>query len=333
MAQPYFSVIIVNCNYGRFLGQGIDSVLGQDFPAADREIIVVDDGSTDDSIAVVESFKDKVRLLRQKNQKQAGAFQTGFKAARGEVFCLLDADDYCHPDKLKSVAERLKDPRVGMVQHYLQDVDGQGHSLGNPLPRWPDKYTLDNFLDGRCEDAATSGLAFRRDVLLKALPVPADIFCWYDEFLIAHCLFHADMGNIPRVLGYHRIHGANNWAQRLARPDLMEGYVRQGRLFFGSLEPRLKEAGLELTPRFRRSIDIDFKRSEILAATSRGQRGKAFSAWRQLAAAHGGTGVGAFRSALLLLAVVHPAIYMGLYRFYSSSDLFRKTRDKLIPDR
>ena len=167
-----FSAVIVNNNYGRFWPKASTAFLAQDFPAADFEIIVVDDGSTDDSLAIARRYKDKIKVIEQRNQKQAGAFKSGFAAARGQVFCLLDADDYCHPGKLSAFAEAFRDPQAGIAQHYLRDVDENGRELDNPLPSWRPVYTLDDMLDGRCENAATSGLAFRRSLLEKGSGAP-----------------------------------------------------------------------------------------------------------------------------------------------------------------
>ena len=88
MAAPTFSVVIDSYNYARFIPQAINSVLEQDVPASEVEIIVVDDGSTDDTIEVVRRFGDKVRLIVQENAGQAAAFATGFavRAARSSAF-------------------------------------------------------------------------------------------------------------------------------------------------------------------------------------------------------------------------------------------------------
>ena len=77
MGRPYFSALINNYNYGRFVGQAIDSILAQDFPKNDLEIVVVDDGSTHDSREVIGRNKDKVRLIAQKTQGQASAQSVG----------------------------------------------------------------------------------------------------------------------------------------------------------------------------------------------------------------------------------------------------------------
>jgi glycosyltransferase involved in cell wall biosynthesis len=328
MSRPYFSTIICNYNYGRYLRQGLDSLLAQDFPAKDHEIVVVDDGSTDDSVAVVESYKDRVRLIKQKNQKQSLAYAHGFKEAKGEVFCLMDSDDWWEPAKLSKVAKRLEDPRVGLVQHWLRDTDAEGRPLDNPLPAWPARYRLEDFIAGRCEDAATTGLAFRRGVLEAALPVPPELFAFYDEWLIAHGLIAADMANIPEILGYHRIHGANNWAQRLASPDKMEGYAEQGRLFYSNFERVLAGRGKALEPSYKDALETDFSRSQLLAAVYRGDRALAWRLWEALPKDGGHA---CFRRSMLALALIHPDLYMGAYRLYSELPALRKARQALLP--
>ena len=85
------SIIIPNFNQARFVVSAIESALGQTYPFF--EIIVVDDGSTDNSREVVARFGNKVRYMWQKNQGLAGARNTGIKAAKGEFIGLLDADD------------------------------------------------------------------------------------------------------------------------------------------------------------------------------------------------------------------------------------------------
>jgi glycosyltransferase involved in cell wall biosynthesis len=323
MGRPYFSCLIVNYNYGRFLKQAVESLLSQDFPQKEREILVVDDGSTDDSVAVAESFKDKIVVLRQSNQGQAAGYEAAFAGARGEVFALGDSDDWWEPQRLSAFAEALEPADIGLAQHYLKDVDVNGRPLKNQLPAWPAVYTIEDYIDGRCEDAATSGLAFKRDVLMKTLPVPRTIFSWYDEFLISHALLHSKMANIPRVLGFHRVHAANNWAHRLGDPGKMVGYVEQGRIFFAHFENALAKERRELTPRFRRALTLDFSRSLLLADVYRGDRVAAWRRWRALPPG--------FRRAMLLLGLVHPKLYMAVYRFYSESPALRKARRALIP--
>ena len=85
MAKPFASVLIDTYNHERFIEKAIVSVLEQDFPAADREILVVDDGSTDGTAELVRKFAPEVRLLRKRNGGQASAFNAGFLNAKGRL--------------------------------------------------------------------------------------------------------------------------------------------------------------------------------------------------------------------------------------------------------
>lgn len=122
MNQPLVSVVIPNYNYGRFLSKTIESVLAQTYP--NIEIIVVDDGSTDDSIKIIESFGDQVKLIKQQNQGVGMARNTGTENSKGDVLTFLDADDYWHQDKIKKQIEKLQsDSEIGLVHCGFWHVD------------------------------------------------------------------------------------------------------------------------------------------------------------------------------------------------------------------
>jgi glycosyltransferase involved in cell wall biosynthesis len=93
------SVVIPTYNYGHCVAEAIESALGQTYPTV--EVIVVDDGSTDDTAARVAAFGQRIRSIRQTNQGLSAARNTGIIAARGAVIALLDADDAFHPRKLE----------------------------------------------------------------------------------------------------------------------------------------------------------------------------------------------------------------------------------------
>src|SRR5579871_6434531 len=109
--KPLISVLIDTYNYGRYVEEAIESVLAQDFPADEREILVVDDGSTDDTPARVRKFGGAVTYLRKSNGGQASAFNFGLSHAGGKYVALLDADDYWLPGKLSRVAEEFEKHR------------------------------------------------------------------------------------------------------------------------------------------------------------------------------------------------------------------------------
>jgi glycosyltransferase involved in cell wall biosynthesis len=106
------SVVIPTYNYARYLGEAIDSALGQTLPPL--EVTVVDDGSTDDTPQVLAAYGDRIRVLRQKNAGVAIARNSGIAAARGEYVAFLDADDVWLPRKLE-LQMPLFDGSVGLV--------------------------------------------------------------------------------------------------------------------------------------------------------------------------------------------------------------------------
>ncbi|WP_295532790.1 glycosyltransferase [uncultured Thioclava sp.] len=95
MTSPLISVIINNYNYGAFLARAVQSALDQRDVHA--EVIVVDDGSSDDSRAVINSFGDQIVAVFQANAGQAAAINTGVRYSKGEILCFLDADDWFPP--------------------------------------------------------------------------------------------------------------------------------------------------------------------------------------------------------------------------------------------
>src|SRR5215470_9267572 len=112
---PKVTALILAYNYGPFLTECVESALGQNY-AGELEVIVVDDGSTDNTSEVLAAFGDRITVIRQENAGVNAAMTRGMRAATGEVIALLDADDAWMPDKLRlQVAELLANPAVGFV--------------------------------------------------------------------------------------------------------------------------------------------------------------------------------------------------------------------------
>jgi len=111
---PTISVVVPAYNEERHIAEALDSVLAQTRPP--REVIVVDDGSTDGTLAVVDRYRDRIRVIRQENRGCPGAFDTGFREARGEFVALCPADDIWEPEKLEWQQHALRErPEVDVV--------------------------------------------------------------------------------------------------------------------------------------------------------------------------------------------------------------------------
>jgi glycosyltransferase involved in cell wall biosynthesis len=132
--RPFFSVIIPAYNRERYIGKAIESVLAQ--TCRDFELIVVDDGSTDNTAKEVKRYGDRVCYIYQKNRGPSAARNTGIKAARGKYIAFLDSDDRFFPDKLRRNKKYLKrHPKCKFLYSWYTEVDGDGNKLGVKKPR------------------------------------------------------------------------------------------------------------------------------------------------------------------------------------------------------
>jgi len=123
-APPKVSVIIPVFNGAKYLAEALQSVFSQ--MRRDYEVIVVNDGSTDDSIEICKQFPD-VRIIHQENQGQSAARNAGVRHARGEYIAFLDQDDRWYPEKLARQVPILEEgPIYGMVYSNADQIDKDG---------------------------------------------------------------------------------------------------------------------------------------------------------------------------------------------------------------
>ncbi|MGF1492951.1 MAG: glycosyltransferase family 2 protein, partial [Microcoleaceae cyanobacterium] len=144
--QLYVSVVIPAHNGDSFIAQAINSVLSQSYSS--YEVIVVDDGSTDDTQMTLQEFGDKIRMIRQENQGVAAARNRGIAASQGRLIALLDQDDLFLPDKLAQQVECFKQhPQVDLVNSGWRMVDTAENFISEirPWEKLPD-LTLENLL-------------------------------------------------------------------------------------------------------------------------------------------------------------------------------------------
>jgi glycosyltransferase involved in cell wall biosynthesis len=213
-SSPRVSVVVVTYNMANFLPEAIGSILRQSFP--DFEIIVVDDGSTDDTHNVIRPYLPHVRYLRQERQGVAGARNSALEMARGEYIHFLDADDALCPDSFCSQVELLdQNPHVGLVYGQAQVMDSLGKLYGVRASRPPE---LGAVLPSRQafrwllrvgNAICTSTVMIRKAAFERAGPFQAESVPGEDWDMWMRIAAYYDLAYVPRSLAYYRIHPAS----------------------------------------------------------------------------------------------------------------------------
>jgi len=250
LARPLVSVLIDTYNHERFIEQAIVSALEQDFPAGDREIIVVDDGSTDSTAEIAHKFEPQVRLILKPNGGQASAFNAGIPECKGEIVSFLDGDDWWVPNKLQlAVYELEKDPELGAVGHGQYEVYPDGRPLGvvvaerNTLLHLQDLPTALLFTHLRCF-LGTTKITIRKRLLNHILPFPEELVIEADEYMFTLAPAMAPALVLNKPLFYYRFHEGNLF-QYSGRDDKK---TRRKRTVLEVLQqrlpPRLHELGI-----------------------------------------------------------------------------------------
>ncbi len=184
-SKPLVSILINNYNYARFVGQAIDSALGQTYEHV--EVIVVDDGSTDNSREVIKSYGNQIISVLKENNGQASAINTGFAASKGDIICLLDADDIFLPEKTAVIVNFFNlNPDIDWA--FNESAPMESDNIVNADLKATFKEIYDNNFDkltkkidfrnklinGELPDftPSTSNLCFSRKLSEKMFPLP-----------------------------------------------------------------------------------------------------------------------------------------------------------------
>lgn len=224
--QPKVSAIIPNYNYERYVGEAVNSALVQTYK--NREVIVVDDGSKDDSLQVLESFGDKIKVIKQQNTGVSAARNNAVRESTGEFLAFLDADDVWYPEKIARQVDRfLEDPELGLVHVGTEEFDESGVIA-----------TRSKGLEGA---VANEFLLFERGVILgggSGILVRRSVFEEVGGFDI-RLSTSADwdfgyrvsaqyrIGFIPEILLRYRVHGTNMHGNiKLMEHDMLLGYEK-----------------------------------------------------------------------------------------------------------
>jgi hypothetical protein len=246
---PLVSCVIVVHNYDAYIGPAVRSALAQEgFGRGELEVIVVDDGSTDGTPAVLASFGDTITVMRQDNAGPAVATTRALQRARGRYIALLDGDDEWLADKLARQLRLFeRRPEVALVHGDLEVVDGAGRVTNPSKYDWCFQLPVVGRALGRmlaANEATTSTIVVRADVA-KRLP-PAPLWAWCrDWWIAAHVAAGHEIDATRGPVARYRVHGNNVWAgatsERFAK--LAQRDARVQRLLLRGLD--LERASLD----------------------------------------------------------------------------------------
>lgn len=206
------SVVIANYNYERFIGTAIESALALRWD--DVEVIVVDDGSTDNSPAIIAGYAERVRILMSDNVTQRVAANRGYAMTTGDVVIFLDSDDVLPPE-LPGRLDAVMTSSVSKTQFRMQRIDAGGRAIGTPFPEyrpvptpadirlWASKTTAYPTPPG-------SGNAYASWYLEKIFPLEPSIGDFADSGCLAAAPFFGDVVSLPEVVIGYRQHGGND---------------------------------------------------------------------------------------------------------------------------
>jgi len=340
MTNPRVTVLIDTYNHERFIEQALVSVFEQDFPAADMEVLVVDDGSTDRTPEIVRKFEPRARLLRKPNGGQASAFNAGIPEARGEIVAFLDGDDWWARNKLTHVTETMAaDPGVGIVGHGIVMVQQDGRELSEIL-REGFRFgasSAEGALLFRLRKSllGTSRMTIRRELLQRIGPVPESLVIQADEYLFTLAATLAEGQILPHALTYYRFHDANGYQLGQADPGRLRRKQEVLAALAESLSAQLDLYGIH--PQARRLIIecVQMERDQIRLVLDGGWPWETVKTERKVyEVLHPDAPLAhrVFKMVTLLpAAAMPPRFYYGLRQKLTKSDFYLRARKRWLP--
>lgn len=240
--EPTVSVVITNYNYGRYLPGAVESAHMAD------EIIIVDDGSTDDSRDIIRTF-DSVTPILKPNGGFVSAINAGFAASRGDVVIFLDADDRLLDSCIPAVKSSWT-PDVSKLQWSQRFIDDNGVAIGGRFPEFTERHTP----RWCCEQmrrqnwylaSPTSGNAWSRSLLDWMMPVPQyERQCYdIDDYMSALAVYSGEVVSLTDVHSEYRIHVGQMSRTRQFSEDRLERDCVDAVGRFRALNEFLREEG------------------------------------------------------------------------------------------
>jgi glycosyltransferase involved in cell wall biosynthesis len=215
VSELTLSVIIPNHNYADYVGIAIKSALEIRWPKV--EVIVIDDGSTDNSLQVIGAFGDEIALISQENAGQMRSCANGFRRCSGDVIIFLDSDDALLPDVMNEIAA-VWSQTASKVQFQMRVIDAKGNPTGNILPQFfshPSPQNIREWITttGAYPTPPGSGNAYPRWLVERIFNFKSDFIDRApDSYLLAGAPACGDVITIAKPLADYRVHGLNHGA-------------------------------------------------------------------------------------------------------------------------
>ena len=315
-------------------------MLEQDVAESEREVLVVDDGSTDATPDVARRFAPRVRVIRKANGGQASAFNAGIPECRGEIVAFLDGDDWWAPGKLHAVVEALTaDAGVGLVGHGITEVypDGREHTeLLREMPRF--RITSSEGAKAfrlRKSFLGTSRMTYRADVLRKIGRVPEALTFEADEYLFTLAGLYGDVLILRDSLTFYRLHDKNAFQIADGNAEAIRRKQRVLAALARSLRSEFRQRGL---PEDVARIMVNWVETEADLLRLAVDGGFPWETVRAELQSYGveqsGAGLAHWLlkyASLVPACVLPPRTYYSLKRRFSANDAYRKARGKWLP--
>lgn len=289
MNAPWLSVIVPTYNGARFLRAALDSIVSDASAAASLEVMAIDDGSTDDTLDILEAYRASLPLtiIQRRVGNWADNTNHALKLARGDYACFLHQDDLWLPGRTRAIRDQLSwTPSVTLVLHACEFIDERGRGLGSWRCPYPghevlspafaaERLLVQNFI-------GIPGATFRRETALRVggldptLWYTADWDLWLKLALVGPTVY------LPRSYGAFRLHPRSQTVNRSRSLDefraQMETVVERHAASFPARSPAIRASVMRTS---RASIEVNV----ALAAAYHGQRVSSRRLLRSLGAA------------------------------------------------
>jgi len=249
MTKPIVSVLIDTYNQEHFIEQALASVLEQGLSPSELEIVVVDDGSTDNTSSLVAKFAPRVRYIRKENGGQISAYSVGFPETSAPFVAFLDADDWWAKGKLQAVLDVFdNEPSTTAVGHGFVRVHEQSGTSETCVPAETYHLSLRNpevarFAYSGRPFLGTSKLSVRRDILTRIGCLP-DKLIFFDVPVQLLAMAFGDAVVLDQPLGFYRLHRDNLYESQSANQQNVRRKYEILKAYLEFLPPSLGRSGV-----------------------------------------------------------------------------------------